>query len=315
MRKLPDDLDVDARQSALTKRFLTPVIKALEVMFLALRAETDIALSATAVPYNGKPYPYGQCLEITQDVMNRVLTQVARLSSPGARALRAFLTHGGEGRIVWGVLRDRYFQNAIQLGSLYVDVANDTVDINKPKVEILPMRESGLVSVRDAAHYARIGEAYWGVSIYANTALPSLAPAFPMILVDRHGAIQLQCRSHDMVRLFAAEGFRRVAQWLADGPPPPLEVVRGLRAATPSDILRAAPRTGVAVAIEGCRRLSLDGTVINDAWIAGMIALFDRIGPARVLAGDSPTAQNSNARADAGIEAVSRQEYQRVMCA
>jgi hypothetical protein len=36
---------------------------------------------------------------------------------------------------VFVLLKGRYFQNALQLGNLYVDVANDTVDTAKPKLE------------------------------------------------------------------------------------------------------------------------------------------------------------------------------------
>ena len=59
--------------------------------------------------------------------------------SPVERAIREFIGKGGAFRSVWGVLREQYFQNAIQLGGLYVDVSNDTVVVTKPKVEILPI--------------------------------------------------------------------------------------------------------------------------------------------------------------------------------
>ena len=119
--------------------------------------------------------------------------------------------------MVWGALRDRYFQNAVQLGALYVDVSNDTVDARKAKVEILPMKESGLALVRDAAHFVRIASGYWDMAFYANTALPSLAPVFPMIAVDRKGRIQIQNKSGYMMRLFGADGFHLAERWLREG--------------------------------------------------------------------------------------------------
>ena len=51
------DLKADRLQSALTKRFLTPALPALEATFLALRGETDQALAVEACGRYGKPLP------------------------------------------------------------------------------------------------------------------------------------------------------------------------------------------------------------------------------------------------------------------
>lgn len=224
--------------------------------------------------------------------------------------MKSFLDHGGQGRLVWGVLRDRYFQNAIQLGSLYVDVSNDTVDVRKRKVEILPMADSGLALVRDAAHFVRIGEAYWKGRFYANTALPSLAPAFPIIMVDRDGRLQMQSNSGYMMRLFGADGFRLAEQWLREGPAPPLPVAQALRDACPADMLAADPQLGRDRAIDACRRLRAIGTVADDTWRIEMQALFDRVPATRVTKSriaESPSgildAMRTNTRAAAGISA------------
>jgi hypothetical protein len=106
-------LDVDRLQSALTRRFLIPALPALEATFLALRTESDLALSEAGGGRYGRPYPYGMCLEITNDVMARLNARPGRPRSAGERALNAFFAQGGQGRMVWGVLRDNYFQNAI----------------------------------------------------------------------------------------------------------------------------------------------------------------------------------------------------------
>lgn len=305
------DLDVGRLQSALTQRFLIPALPALEATFLALRAETDSALAAEAGERYGKPYPYGMCLEITVDVLSRLNARPAQSRSAGERALKAFFANGGQARMVWGVLRDRYFQNALQLGSLYVDVSNDTVDVRKAKVEILPMRESGLVLVRDAAHFVRIGATYWNMTFYANTALPSLAPAFPFIVVDRQGRLQMQTKSRYMMRLFGADGFVAAEQWLREGPPAPQRVVRALRAACPPDLLASNPGVGAGEGVRACERLRAAGAVADDAWIADMHAMFDRVPVARIAAPALISTRaailderRTNARPVVGIEAV-----------
>lgn len=283
MPGLPDDLDADRMQAALTKRFLLPALPALEAFFLALRAEADLALADISVAYSGKPYPYGCCLEITTEVLRRLTDRASWPDLHGARVLKLFLDKGGKGKMVWGVLRGRFFQNALQLGSLYVDVSNDTVDVRKPKVEILPMTEAGLALVEDGAHFARIAEAYWKVRIYANTALPTLAPAFPMIVVDPKGRVSLLAKTRYMVQLFAADGFRLAKQWLRDGPPPPLAVIKALRTGCLPDVLAENPETSVEAALSACERLSSVGLGGNDAWVETAYALFDQAPVAQMV--------------------------------
>lgn len=316
------DLDTDRMQSALTRRFLIPALPALEATFLALRGEADRALAVEKGGLYGKPYPYGMCLEITTDVLSRLNARPARPRSPGERALKAFFDNGGRGRIVWGALRDRYFQNAIQLGSLYVDVSNDTVDVRKAKVEILPMEDSGLALVRDAAHFVRIASAYWGVTLYANTALPSLAPAFPMIAVDQDGRIQIQSKMIYMMRLFGADGFHLAEKWLRDGPPAPFMVTRALRRACSPNLLAANPLVGADEAILACERLRLAGTVIDDAWVTDMQALFEQAPTTRIALprpvterGALGDERRTNARRIMSVESVSLPQKQRLTLA
>lgn len=268
--------DADRLQAALTRRFLLPALPALQAFFLALRAEADLALAGELGERYGRPYPYGCCLEITDEVLRRLNVSDNWPDLPGARAVKAFVKRGGEGKMVWGVLRDSYFQNALQLGSLYVDVSNDTVDVRKPKIEIMPMRDAGFEALRDGAHFARIAEAYWKVRVYTNTALPSLAPAFPIIAVDGDGSAGLMAKMSCVVSLFAADGFQAAEQWLREGPPPPLAVVKALRAACSEEVLAADPEVGVEASVRACERLRAAGTIVDEAWTMNAYALFDR---------------------------------------
>ncbi len=173
---------VDRRQAELTGDCLTECGAAMMAYFLALRAETDAVLAPRLPPAAGKPYPYGRCEEITRDLFARLAQRLARPAGPVEQALHGFVARGGQIRTVWGVLRDQYFQNAIQVGGLYVDVSNDTVVVTKPKVEILPIEQSGLVCVRDIAHFRNAAGLYWGATLYANHLVPALAPLLPIDL-------------------------------------------------------------------------------------------------------------------------------------
>ena len=103
-------------QSVLTERYLLPVLADLEAFFLALRTSVDPALRQGKPIKLGKPYPLGQCLEITQSVQEK-LRHPAAVSSDdaaatsGYKAYRAFRKAGGAFRQVWGDLRGEFFQN------------------------------------------------------------------------------------------------------------------------------------------------------------------------------------------------------------
>lgn len=291
MISLPDPLESSPLQADLAARFLAPATPALEALLLELRAETDAAL-ATDAPLYGKPYPYGYCLEITLDVMTRLRLRMQQApQSAGEQAVRAFLLGGGEGRQVWGILRERYFQNAMVLGDLYVDVANDSVDPSKPKVEILPLAASGLTLVETVEDFVRIAEPYWNVRLYANTALPFLAPLFPFLAVNPSGQVRLEARPNHMMRLLAGGGFVQSERWLAEGPEPSADIVQAVREVCPPDILALGRVMGREASIKMCRALRAAG--VDKAWLDEMWAILERIPVASL--------HNANARPATGI--------------
>lgn len=245
---------LDETQAALTERHLSGLAPAMMDYFLALRAETDAVLEPILPVAAGKAYPYGRCEEITRELSARLVRRLERPTGAVELAIRDFAAQGGAFRTVWGVLREQYFQNALQLGGLYVDVSNDTVVVTKPKVEILPMAESGLVSVRDLAHFRLTAERYWGATIHANHLVPSLAPLLPMISVSP-GRLEpgLQSACDYMIGLMGRDGFRQAEDWLRDGPPPPVEVARAMLATVPAD-LRPRTANGREEALAACRR-------------------------------------------------------------
>ncbi len=179
----------NGRQRQLTLQLLQPNLAALEADLLRLREEYDAEIARKADPAFAR-YPIGFCLEICKGVLALVQRELAAPVTPGIRALRQFIAEGGIAKRVWGDLRGRYFQNAIQLGGLYVDVANDSVDPSKPKVEILPLQQSSFTALQGFAQYARLAEVYWQAKVYPNRYLPELAPVFPLLLVYPNRRIQ-----------------------------------------------------------------------------------------------------------------------------
>lgn len=295
----PDTLEVDAAQEALTQRFLLPALPAIQAALLALRIDTDRALAGKVPSYKGKAYPYGCCHEITLDVMGRIAAFAAQRRSPGQLALDDFFRHGGGGKLVWGVLRDSYFQNAIHLGSLYADVSNDTVDVSKSPVEILPMDQSGLVLIQDAAHFVRVAERYWDARAYANTLLPSLAPLFPVVLVDAEGRIAMQSDTGYMKRLLATDGFARSEHWLRTGPRLPDALAQAFRNACPPDLQVANPQVGVEAAVAACE--ALRDVVVDAAWVQGMSQAFGRLPTVMISRGPAANARPATSVQQDGV--------------
>ncbi|MBP2298409.1 hypothetical protein [Azospirillum picis] len=257
---------VDDRQSELTRRYLTGDHKALFGYFMALRAETDRHLASALPAVGGKPYPYGRCEEITRDLFARLAQRLQRPDCAVEQGLRAFADAGGILRSVWGVLRDQYFQNALQLGGLYVDVSNDTVVVTKPKIEILPIDACGLVPVRDLDHFRRTAQAYWGAELYANHLVPTLAPLLPILSVSPGKlAPGLQSACDYMIALMRLDRFRQAEAWLAEGPPPPEALTASFLAGVPADL---HPLTGQRreEALLVCRRAQAAGCWGDDGW-------------------------------------------------
>lgn len=228
----------DPAQAALTAAHLGDPAAVL-ACFATLRAQVDPELAGRYPTFAGKPYPLGRCLEIRDAVFAALQDRVNAPRSGMDTTIAGFLRAGGGARRIWGVLRDTYFQNAIQLGSWYVDVANDTVVPTKPPVEVLPIEAAGMVAIRDYAHFAAIAEKYWHVQVYRNAVFPRLAAIFPLICVNAEGAVWLAAASDQVIELTRRGAFQPSLVALAGFPAPPPASVAALiqMAATDRDPL------------------------------------------------------------------------------
>ena len=273
---------VDSYQDRLTRECFYKQRDDLYRYLLFLRLEIDAKFAPALPVAGGKPYPYGRCEEITRSLFSQLAACVKSPTHPIEIALRSFIGRGGIVRTVWGALRGQYFQNALQFGSLYIDVANDTVVVTKPKVEMLPMAESGLVSLHDLNHFIEIATIYWSATLWANVLVPSLAPLLPMISAspDRL-APGLQSASDYMIAMMCRDGFRQAESWLRDGPAPPPEIAAAILTNLPQDLL---PKTtnSRAEAIEACRIARAAGYSENGPWRDDRVRDYLRLMDARL---------------------------------
>lgn len=257
MARRPVLVDV-VRQQALTEAHLIPALPDLQALLLRLRTDLDPALRAAKPTMPSGAYPLGQCLEITLAVEARLADLTPDgLSAADTRALdalRAFQAAGGLVRRAWGDLRGAYFQNALIVGVLYVDVANDTVVVTKPPVEIMPLADADFSPIADYEHFARIAGRYWKQAFRPNHIFPALAPYMPLIQVSQSGAVRVGPVDSHMLALTLADNFAPSARVLA-APPLGAGMFRGLAAAGQGSGVAVAPtaEAGRAAALEACR--------------------------------------------------------------
>lgn len=259
---------VDRMQQALTNRFITPVQQEIFNYLYELRENMDPELRSK-YPYvtPEKLYPLGRCTEITETVLMALNQRLRRPSVPAERAIAAFVRSGGIMRPIWGALRGQFFQNATQLGAFYMDVANDTVTVTKPKVEMMPLREAGIVNIRDLTHFAEIAGKYWKARIVANHVAPRLAPILPMLAVFGPREARLVSICDYMVRLMMQDRFKMAEQWVADMPAPSEEIVAHYRASLPESLRLAEGQDGRDAAIAACRHARIAGDWKSQSWL------------------------------------------------
>ncbi|MEO5343707.1 MAG: hypothetical protein H7842_10285 [Gammaproteobacteria bacterium SHHR-1] len=270
------------QQQQLTDTYLTPALADIEALMRGIRARLDPLLKSAQPSKWGKPYPLGQCLEISravkQDLARLNPASLNGAAAKGHAALATFLNHGGQMHQVWGDLRGDYFQNAFLAGTLYIDVANDTVVPTKPPVEILPFATSGLHPIQDFQHYARIAQRYWHAQLHPNHLLPDLAPYYPIIAVIPGGGIRLEADSGYMVLLAQRQRFQSSAAILRQ---PTME--RGLFARLHSAlmdqnlILAEHPEQGRALALAACQAKAQTWPTLTDSDRAQLGATIARV--------------------------------------
>ena len=249
-----------SRQAELTARYLLPALPDVQAFFFAVRAHVDPSLQRLQPFKLGKPYPMGQCLEISlavaqlmqhESVADLALSEQERA---GYAAFAAFRKAGGQFRRMWGDLRGEFFQNAFQLGTFYLDVSNDTVTPSKPKVEILPFDEARFVPVADFRHFSRVAARYWQHAIYPNHLLPELAPYCPLIHVSARGQGLVAEGTDYMVAMAQAGRFAPSEEVLRDEPMP-ADLHKRLAAALAGGgwTVSARPEEGRVLALRACR--------------------------------------------------------------
>ena len=135
-------------------------------------------------PPNITRYPLGYCSQITLIGHEYVRREGAKGSSAFRQLLR-FEEEGGIFKIIWGSIKGCYFQTALQIGAYYVDIANDTVDPTKTRVDWAPLETSGFKNFDTLGEFAEVKASYHAVDLYWNDFIPALFPYCPLIEISQ----------------------------------------------------------------------------------------------------------------------------------
>jgi len=129
---------------------------------------------------NLSQYPLGFCRHIRNGMLEKMRTEsfFRELVQQGVRIHPVFI-----------LLKGSYFQNAIQIGNTYLDVANDTVDVTKPSLEWAPIAEVAYTNLHDWETFVAVAERYLRVQIFPNFLFPLAFPAIPFFAVRPNGRL------------------------------------------------------------------------------------------------------------------------------
>jgi hypothetical protein len=209
-------------QAALTRAFLADRLIQVEADMAALRREADAALQpggeSPRASDGHDTYPIGACKPIRDYALNRLWNpRPEDRGRAGFEAIAAFRAAGGIVKGLWGIQKGKYFQNAIQVGDLWFDLANDTVDPERPTVEILPLDQAEFEEILSFDQYARVAEPYWGVEIHPNLYFPELTAAFPVLVHEPGQLIRIPAPA-TLVPRNVRLGFQPALDFFAHSP-------------------------------------------------------------------------------------------------
>ncbi|MFC3031763.1 hypothetical protein ACFOEE_04470 [Pseudoalteromonas fenneropenaei] len=206
--------------------FSSQELVSLHTSLAKLRLKADLTLLPKYPYFASKPYPLGRCKEIRDEVQRLLLMEFSKTECPAIRKIASYVQRGGVVHKAWGSLRDEYFQNAMLVDKWYLDVSNDTVHPNKPRVEVMLLADARFTQITSFELFAQIARSYWQVEIYANTVLPALAPYFPLICVNAAGASWLAAANDDMLAVAVGSQFTLSERIMRAEAPAPGVVLR-----------------------------------------------------------------------------------------
>lgn len=132
------------------------------------------------------PFPKGYCFHITSIFENYLRIKI-KTEETWIIPFKAYLAKGGFFRKVWGVDKNQYFQTALQVGPIILDVSYNTVNLIQAKVDWQVLGTNCVFrEVKDLEDYLSIKSSYQGIDSYWNTVFNEIKEDYPIIHFDRN---------------------------------------------------------------------------------------------------------------------------------
>lgn len=206
------DLRRDEDQESATREVLLPRIEEIRSALLRIREEVDARFRARAgrgeIPFEEDAidparYPVGFCRPICRDV----------LAAMEKNALfQEFRRRGVRWKLVY-VIIEGHFENAIQLGNMYISPAHDSVEGFEPAADVWPLEEIEHENLECWERVAETMEQYLEVTLYPNLHFPLLAPLMPFFARRLSGRMDLLLMQYSLTLKDLDEGFPRLRKF------------------------------------------------------------------------------------------------------
>jgi hypothetical protein len=189
------DVVEDATQKSLTQAVVMPKIEQIMRDLSLMRDKFDHAFyqkhkheikTRTQKKIYGNTdvldYPIGFC----QLIRDGLFDQFIQLE-----VIKQLIQQGVICKKVYLILDDRYFQNAIQLGHLLIDVANDTANPTEARIYYKPLDDINYSNFNAYEKYFKIAEKYLNLKFYPNRLLPQISDIYPVFALSADGICSL----------------------------------------------------------------------------------------------------------------------------
>ena len=185
------DVTDSKEQKELTKKYVLPIIDELMDLIILSRKEFDRGYLSSNSSKSTKTiygqidinhYPVGHC-SIIRDGVFEILKKssvIKELEEKGVIFKHLFV-----------ILDSSYTQNAIQLGNLFVDVANDTINPKKEAIYCEDIEDVDFENLEDYQSYYKMVEKYLNLKLYPNLYIPKIEDIFPVVALDADGKCSL----------------------------------------------------------------------------------------------------------------------------
>jgi hypothetical protein len=184
---------------------ITRIRKRLDDKFQRLYATKAKVVSAAKGDMDPASYPIGFCKEICEELKDQLSRNIR---------IQELVSKGVVFRSVYIILYGRYFQNALQLGNLYFDAANDTVDPKKPFLEWMPINELDYENLETWEQVIPVVESYLHCRVVPNHVFPLLAPLVPLLGIRSNRRIDLLFFQDNFFLKDLGDGMQRYLEWI-----------------------------------------------------------------------------------------------------